>query len=87
MKLLERAIITVRCEKRKFQTDLELPTSVPVSLLRPKLLASLALMEPGLFSSIGTVALSANGIVLLDEDCLATKGVWDGGIIDLEIGT
>lgn len=85
MKIYDKVIITLRCEKTRFCQDLELPSTVPMSQLMPQLMSFLLQKYPSYFFKIGNAYLFANGKRLTNSDCFATCGVWDGTFVELII--
>lgn len=74
----ELFILTVMSEDEEFETDMELPSEMPVSELCKQILAILKGVDSDKFGDIQKCSLEYNNRVLNDDDTLLKVGAFDG---------
>lgn len=82
MKACETVIVTIRLKPGEQGLDMELPAFLPIQELCAKLLESFRSMNPTGFSGVAGLRLKHGTQVLENEDTLASRGLWDGSILE-----
>ena len=74
----EAFIVTVTDSAGRFETDLEIPSTLVFSSFKSKLLEILRMMDGGVFGGLRDYSLLYNNHALLANDSLASIGAFDG---------
>lgn len=83
MKYLERAIVLLELPGGK-QIDVDMPLLLSVEKIKEKLLDMLKSVEPGLFLAVTEIDLVFMGKKLENEDTLASRGIWEGSLLEIQ---
>lgn len=81
----ELFIITISCPEENFETDMEIPSELPIVEIRSKILEILRSMYEGKFLKGFDCKLSYRNRFLKDEETLLSAGIFDGSKISLII--
>ncbi|MDR0647898.1 MAG: EsaB/YukD family protein [Synergistaceae bacterium] len=71
-------IVTVTDETGAFETDLEIPSRIPLGNWKDKVMAILKVLDGNLFQGWGGCAMAFEGRPLRDDETLAQAGVFEG---------
>lgn len=81
MKPCEEIIVTIKIVDKGRDIDMELPTFMPWQELNFKILECLQDSMPEEYGSYCKLNAMYKGILLNDDETLASMGIWDGSII------
>jgi len=84
MKSPDNMIVTLVI--RQDEVDMELPSFLPIGELAEKIAETLENMDSDRFYGLGKITLRFQGVALNREKTLASCGVWDGSILECEVG-
>ncbi len=79
----EKIIITVEHKNKKISLDMELPTKVPINILRSQILDILKNLYPDDFINYSSFRLACDNKILNVDETLITAGIYDGSILRL----
>lgn len=79
----ENVIITLRYQGK--ETDFEIPSGVPVSLLEESLKRAMKLHFPGLMLQEKRLMLKSTEGYLLADKTLADYSIFDGAVLELDL--
>lgn len=82
---VDRIIATVVLSKQR-TVDMELPVFMPIGELSEKILETLSVLYPNLWSNADKIRLRFFGQGLREDTTLAENGVWDGAFLEVERG-
>lgn len=85
MKCCEDVIVTLNIPAANQAIDMELPAFLPVEKLAGRVMETLQVMNPARYSKAGSLQFKFRGQVIADESTLASVGVWDGTVLDVNL--
>ena len=80
---VDRIIATVALPNQR-PVDMELPAFMPIGELSEKILETLSVLYPNLWSNTNKIRLRFFGQSLGEDTTLAENGIWDGAILEVE---
>ncbi|MCL2461981.1 MAG: EsaB/YukD family protein [Defluviitaleaceae bacterium] len=80
----EYFIVTITNVGARFETDLEIPSRLPLRAFKGKLLEILKIMDGQTFGGWDDYRISFNNRVLYGSDTLASLGAFDGSRLAVE---
>ena len=80
----EYFIVTVRDADRRFEVDLEIPSRLPFSAFKDKLLEILKIMGGRAFQGWNNYRILFKNYAMQDSDTLASLGAFDGSRLTAE---
>lgn len=80
----DHVIVSIRLVDGSYEADVELPSKMPMKKLIPELRAFLTKLAPSVFHDNQDIELYNNGVLLAENETLISRGIWDGGIIDIK---
>ncbi len=83
--MIDKAIVTIQEQTSGFCGDFELQTTVRVEELMVSLLNALISAYPAQFAGTRSAELYYCNKKLMDDQTLASNGIWDGSVLDLRI--
>lgn len=81
---IERAVVTLRLPNSE-EMDVDVPLFLPGDELCQKLLGVLQEIRSKEFIKAGQISVSIQGERLLENDTLASRGVFDGAVLEVQI--
>ena len=81
--MTDKVIVTLKYSDGNLLGDFELPANCVAAELETVLASALSEAFPERFSGAERVYLSANGKKLSDNETLASRGLWDGSVVEI----
>ena len=81
--MIDKVIVTLKFSDGSVLGDFELPANCVAAELESVLASALSEEFPERFAGAGRVYLSENGKELTGNETLASRGLWDGSMIDV----
>ncbi|MCR5011625.1 MAG: EsaB/YukD family protein [Lachnospiraceae bacterium] len=81
--MIDKAVVTLKCSDGSILGDFELPANCVTTELETVLASALAEEFPEKFTGAERVYLSGNGKNLSGNETLASRGLWDGSILEV----
>ena len=83
--MTDKSIITLKEPKSGFSGDFELQTDIRIEELKVSLNKALISSYPSQFAGANGIELIYQNEKIPDDDTLASKGIWDGSVLELEV--
>lgn len=84
MEIYENAMVTLQYVKYQVNVDVELPSTVPLGKMLPKIKQLLGDFSTGFFPEHQEITIFHQGKPLREQDSLAARQIWDGSILEVK---
>ena len=83
--MTDKVIVTLKDESSGFTGDFELQTGIRIEEMSVSLNKALISSYPAQFAGSKGIDLIYQNEKISDDDTLASKGIWDGSVLELEV--
>ncbi len=83
--MVDKVIVTLKEATTGLDADFELQANVRILDLKDSLCKALVKQYPDKFGYMESLEISYLGNALCDDETLASRGIWDGSVLELSL--